>query len=98
MKIYSCFFGSLSHLCLTDISMLLCRELSSLFFFLFLKAASCFSVLTSHHLTNPLLMDIWSVSIFKNIFKQDILLLMPWHPVRVFLRATFLEVRRQAVI
>lgn len=72
-----------SHLCLTDISMLLCRELSSLFsfFFLFLKAASCFSILTSHHLTNPLLMDIWSVSIFKNIFKQDILLLMSWHPV-----------------
>lgn len=79
--------------------MLLCRELSSLFSFSpFLKAASCFSVLTSHHLTNSLLMDIWIVSIFKNIFKQDILLLMSWHPVRVLLRATFLEVRREAII
>ena len=49
--------------------------------FSFLKAASCFSVVLSHHLTNPLLMDIWLVSIFENIFEQDILLLTSWHTV-----------------
>lgn len=37
-------------------------------FFSFLKAASCFSVLTGHHLPNPLLMDIW-ISIFKKHFQ-----------------------------
>lgn len=37
-------------------------------------------------------MDIWIVSILKNIFKQDILLLMPWHTARVLLWAAFLEV------
>lgn len=54
---------------------------SSLIFLSFLKAALCFRALTSHHLINPLLMDIWIVSILKNIFKQDILLLMSWHTI-----------------
>lgn len=67
-------------LCLGDISMLLHRELTFPFFS-FLKAASSFSVVTTHHLTNLLLMDIWIVSIFENIFEQDILLLMSWHTV-----------------
>ena len=82
MKIYSCFFGNLLYL-IYVLEIFPCYYADSYLFFLslFLKAASCFSVLTSHHLTNPLLMDIWSVSIFKNIFKQHILLLMSWHPV-----------------
>lgn len=37
-------------------------------------------------------MDIWIVSILKNISKQDILLLMPWHTAWALLWAAFLEV------
>lgn len=83
--------GNLLFIYVLHISMLLCRELSSLFsFFFFSKSSIMFQRTdTAYHLTNPLLMDIWSVSIFKNIFKQDILLLMSWHPVWVLLWATF---------
>lgn len=79
MNIYSGLFGKLLYLMSWRYFHVTVQ--SPILSFPFLKAASGFSVLTSHHLTNPLLMDIWIVSIFKNIFEQDILLLMSWHTV-----------------
>ena len=101
MKIYLCLFGkfALSHIMPWGYFHVMRQgAIFSFYFSSFPKATSCFRVQTSHHLTNPLLMDIWIVSILKNIFKQGILLLLSWHPVLVLLWAAFLEVRRWAII